>query len=838
MHLQSVIGNQAVQRLLSGAGGPFQLEREETTGTQQQPGLSVLATQRACCAGCQDDDTDESRPLSANRCDARVQRTPSDYDPADQRKLIEDGIRDKDIGKIKSVEENAYQLASDSQAIDMILILLNQGWVGPRDELSIYQIWNSRGKGVVDLASKYTFVWNMCLDRGVDTLWSIPDLAPIKTEFKQVVAARARGFLDDNKKTVEAELKRYGLDDMGGAPAPEKAQEREKMMAAAVAVKKAKDAIEQMDHMLVGYNHVVGTPEDNKTEQCAAMFNPAVPPPLPGHVPVPAEEGAVLPSWDETRKNYERAHSLVDHYTRLYPALVALREDTDLNDVAKGAVSSEEPAENLMAMQVLRKALGDTESNIDKTYGLVNDPKGEFALELQPIHEQLFTSDAAWRDPFRQMVARDAIKEHGDVEFWKTMGVAAVGMALFVVAEFATGGLATFFFAAAAAGSIAQAAASWDKYFTLEAAANTNMSPETSLISRDQASDQLLTAALDTVMAFVDGYAAATGGAEALAKVNEAEAKLAGVAGKEAVAVSDEMKAARVEVGGGHEVGVTGRGIERCSPTPCPVIVDFWENSLERHPDLKARLDRDAQMARTDPVWAARDASSTDRALQNITELEVEQWAAGIPAEAAADTPKFTDLKRLPEERADIANRPLTPEQLKVVQSNVEEMKAAGRLPEGYEFKSPSIPGALIAPGVAQKAMEVIGTKITDNPAVAACWKDAADSALANQALTADNYEKLYKSAQGRFWNRVGNDPTAKAYFVEHGFTVDGKGAAYLDVEGVSRQEVSLGLDHTFPKATGDNYKYALDGDKLQFLMQADNTKLSHLETKDPTLRR
>jgi hypothetical protein len=40
------------------------------------------------------------------------------------------------------------------------------------------------------------------------------------------------------------------------------------------------------------------------------------------------------------------------------------------------------------------------------------------------------------------------------------------------------------------------------------------------------------------------------------------------------------------------------------------------------------------------------------------------------------------------------------------------------------------------------------------------------------------------------------------------------------------------------PKATGDNYRHALDGDKLQLMMQADNTKLSHLEKKHRSVRR
>src|SRR5262249_7182860 len=223
------------------------------------------------------------------------------------------------------------------------------------------------------LASKYTFIWNMCLDRGVDTLWGIPDLNPVKSDFKRGVADRARGYLDENKKTVESERKRYGLDDMGTPPSVPQAQEREKMLHAASVVKKAKDGISKMDHMLVGYNHVIGTPQDNKVERCAAMFNPEMPPPLPGHAPVPADEGALLPSWDDTKKNYARAQALIDHYTRLYPSLVALRDDADLNAVAGGGACSDEAAAQLAAAKAIATALNDTMQNINKTYGLVND---------------------------------------------------------------------------------------------------------------------------------------------------------------------------------------------------------------------------------------------------------------------------------------------------------------------------------------------------------------------------------------------------------------------------------------------------------------------------------
>jgi hypothetical protein len=833
--LQRGAGNAAVARMLEGDQSPQVARPGERCACGGVIGADGL------CARCRRAAAGVGRVALSEGGPVRLHRVPKAYDAIEQTKLIEEAIRDKDIGKVKSVEDSAYALATDSQAIDMILILLNQGWVGPRDESAIYEIWKSR-TGLIALASKYAYVWNMCLDRGVDIIWSIPELLSVKNEFKRAVAARARGYLASNRKVVDAELKRYGLDDMNAAPAPQQAAEREKLMSASVAVKKASDALKKMERMLVAFDQVVDTPQASSAGRYAAVFDPAGPPPRPGREPMPLPEGEPLPSWEDAKKNYDRANGLIDHYTRLFPALVALRDEHDLGEVARGGASSEEAANSLMAMQVMRRTLDDTLGNIDKTHKLVDDVKGDFALELQPIHEQFFLSDPGWSDPFKQLVARRAIKEHDNVKFWESIGVGAIGAAMFVVAELSTGGLATFFFAAAASGSIAQAAASWDRYFELKAASATHMSKETALITREQASDQMLTAALDTVLAFVDAYVAAKGGAKALARAGDAEARLAGAAGKEAAGFADELRAAHVDVGGGHEVKATERGLERCSPGPCPLIDTFWENSLERHPELKARIEADSRKARTDPVWAARDAGSADRALQNVTALEFEQWAASIPAMAEAGELKFTKTKRLPKHRADIANRPLTAEERAMVERNAAEMKVDGRLPPDWEYRPPDIPGAVIPAGMADDAMKIIGTLVTADAEVAACWRDAAQAALRDSAepLSKDNYEALYKSAQGRFWNRVGGNAGAKRFFEQYGYTVDGTRAAYLKVEGVAAHEVSVGLDHMLPKAAEgtDNWRYALDGDKLQFLMQADNTKLSHLEKKDPSLRR
>ena len=421
------------------------------------------------------------------------------------------------------------------------------------------------------------------------------------------------------------------------------------MMVAAQAVKKAKDALEKMDHMRVGYDRVVGTPAENKVERCVIPFDPTNPLALAGQEPIRAEEGEQLPSWDEAKKNFDRAHAVIDHYTRLYPALIALRDDSQLDAVSQAGVSSQEPADNLAAMRVVHDALNDTMKNIDKTYGLLNDPESEFALELQPIQEQLFLFDPFWKDPFRQLVARNAVKEHGDVEFWKTIGVSTAGLALFVVAEFSSGGLATFFFAAAAAGGIAQAAASWDKYFTLKAAAGTNLSAESALISQDRASDQLVTAALDTVMAFVNVYIAAKGSIKALGAaetVSKAEAKLAEVAEKEGVRAAEE------DLGAGRGVlQIDEAGRCKICHSPCQFELEWCGKMINRADEMGNKLllgyvENLQEQVRTFESELLRDPSSEARLMPGLKRIsgEVSDAYRLIVENQARDVPAINEL--------------------------------------------------------------------------------------------------------------------------------------------------------------------------------------------------
>jgi hypothetical protein len=295
----------------------------------------------------------------------------------------------------------------------------------------------------------------------------------------------------------------------------------------------------------------------------------------------------------------------------------------------------------------------------------------------------------------------------------------------------------------------------------------------------------------------------------------------------EQVAVSDPERAAKKAV-----AAVDNAGISRARRR------EMIAEAAERQRGTGAAEPRSPSDRREMIAEAAERREAGKRALRSMTDREIELFIAGFEDATLAGKPGIAHLKRPPEQRADIANKPLTSKQRKALNKKIAEMKAAGLLPRGFRYRPPKAAGAVIPVGRARKALEIIGTSVNANSAVEACWKQAADAALGGRPLTRQNYAEAYKSAQARFWRLVARNEAATRFFVDLGFTVTGSRAAYLDASGVHGQEISLGLDHTFPKATGDNYKLALDGDKLQFLMQADNTKLSHLEKKDPSLRR
>ena len=179
--------------------------------------LEQVATHRRATAGggCSHEPThtiqqrgDAVTPMRADGLAIqRDEDKKEDFD-TEQRRLIRDA---KTVGDVKDINAQAFHLASDDDRYRLIGILLNQGWVGPRDEYYLEHIWGSFGKNLPDAARKGLVLWNQCVERGAD-LWDLAELGPMKDNFKADVAAKTRGYLVKNREFVQKEQKTLGLD--------------------------------------------------------------------------------------------------------------------------------------------------------------------------------------------------------------------------------------------------------------------------------------------------------------------------------------------------------------------------------------------------------------------------------------------------------------------------------------------------------------------------------------------------------------------------------------------------------------------------------------------------
>src|SRR5262249_44293801 len=136
----------------------------------------------------------------------------------------------------------------------------------------------------------------------------------------------------------------------------------------------------------------------------------------------------------------------VASFMNQYPAVYAAAQADKLDKLAEAG----SPAE---AHAILAETLHAVLANIVKTSPKLQGDD-DFWLKLKPIHDQLTGGAVAgqaampWTDPVHAFVAHEVVKDYEDAEFWKDLGLTALAMAAFVVAELATAGGATFFIAA------------------------------------------------------------------------------------------------------------------------------------------------------------------------------------------------------------------------------------------------------------------------------------------------------------------------------------------------------------------------------------------------------
>ena len=296
-----------------------------------------------------------------------------------------------------------------------------------------------------------------------------------------------------------------------------------------------------------------------------------------------------MPTWEATNAEHQRLESTIKGFATKHPSIYALRRDQDIDDVASGT-------DNANTRQTIATSLQGVLENIATTEGKLSDPKSTLPLELHPVHHQLYaTPGSPWSEPFGQGVAKQAIKGYEDAEWWREVGVNALQLALFAVAELATGGAAVFFLALGAGVGVVRAEQDWEKWQEKNAAEKSNLSDETKLLESGTADAALITAVLDTATAFLDLYGAGSAAvreAKGVAALEErlaaAEAKEAGSAIETEIKQKQEWQFKDTVTGEAHTAHATDRGLEICSDPPCMIIPQRMRQRFDSLPGTKS----------------------------------------------------------------------------------------------------------------------------------------------------------------------------------------------------------------------------------------------------------
>ncbi len=480
--------------------------------------------------------------------------------PKTQRELIDAALASKEPADVKKIDD--FGQASEKEKFDLIDILLNQFWVGPRDEYALEEIWNSFGDEVLAVGSAHFDVWKKCVDRGAE-LDNLKAVEKVKAKFKLDVKAIAINYLFTNREYVLSEIESLGLLKPEGEIQPEQEQAMQEIQEAAKKVDQAQKAQAQLRLIQVGYEYKPPPGEYNgpgpyeppsgeysePTPMQEASFDPERPP----QVGPKGDEQPPLATWQQVKDVYDKLTAVITGFSNAYPAIYALVGE----DAAGGKVAQVAQDDPKKARAVIDQALRRVFQKIEEAVSKIDNDDIDYR-DLIPIHSQLFEgmpapSGTPWGDPLYKWIAEDIIGDYKAKEFWINLGLSTLAAAAFVVAELATAGSATFFIAAGVGLGIGalQAGKSWENYFNLALAAQTNVKPEMALVSRGQASAALVGAILNTAFFFIQAYGTVARGVQGIAgaaeraALKEAERKEVEQVAREAAEQVTQQAAAR-----------------------------------------------------------------------------------------------------------------------------------------------------------------------------------------------------------------------------------------------------------------------------------------------------
>src|SRR5262249_53646375 len=148
--------------------------------------------------------------------------------------------------------------ATETEKMELVRILLNQGWVGPRDEWKIEEIWGSLGDRLGPMMAANQELWRQSLDRGAD-LQELVEVRPLRQRFTRDVLQLATNYTFNNRQYVMTEMQSLGIPaDPSAAAQPlteDQTAKMRRLQEAAKIVAQLQQDREDLRRVQVGYNN-------------------------------------------------------------------------------------------------------------------------------------------------------------------------------------------------------------------------------------------------------------------------------------------------------------------------------------------------------------------------------------------------------------------------------------------------------------------------------------------------------------------------------------------------------------------------------------------------------
>lgn len=464
-----------------------------------------------------------------------------------------------DCDAIKALSD--YGKLDDARRMKYVDTILGQSDLGWRDKRALFHLWGAYGDGVLTPARAHPDAWARSVGANAD-VGTIGPLASAKGQFTVEVRNLARGILNSNQAEVERQFDRLGADADGNVKKGLSDKDQARLAAqqrAAAQIASAQDYQRSLENTVIGYD--IGGPQ-------ATATGPRVPITLRDAVGsqgkvtdtapfIPPPEGA--PSFQQVKQAYELASAVIRGQMTKWPALYSVVGGTIKPFSAATpelmAVAAGKPDE---ARTQLLTSLKATKANITKGQSEIGDP--DLPLDLTTLHRRLMAGAGAlpWGDPVYRPVVDAFVKGHNEQKAMEALGLTVLAALAFILAEFATGGMATFLVVAGVTASVGAAVDKIQDARTATALEGSAISDETRLIEEGKADEAVVDAALQTVFTVVDVALAA----KTILGAGKAAAGLA-----ELDKLAPAEKAARVEasveeIGAAATVRASGQSVE------------------------------------------------------------------------------------------------------------------------------------------------------------------------------------------------------------------------------------------------------------------------------------